>query len=76
LHWAIVETAERPGNWTAEWRRWVRVEDALYGRDERRQETTMKRMLQTKGKNRNKIGTERTKREKLQNEKKKKFAIG
>jgi len=50
------------------------VHNAPYGRDEKRQETTMKRMLQTKGKNRNKIGTERTKSEKLQNEKK--IAIG
>jgi hypothetical protein len=36
------------------------VEDALYGRDEERQATEMKRMLQTKGKNRNKIRKGRT----------------
>jgi hypothetical protein len=37
------------------------VEDALYGRNEEKQETEMKTMLQTKEKNRNKTGTGRKK---------------
>jgi hypothetical protein len=29
----LTETSECQGKWTAEWRRWVRVEDTLYCRD-------------------------------------------